>query len=346
MAFCSVRRSGFSFTPSAVARQPWRIDMMRCMPQLHASLLIALLSSVAAALAQQPAPGFADAILGRWDLTVEGASERYPSWLEVMLRKETELMGRFVGRVGSNRHVSEITYRGGELMVRIPVQYEDRKSDLVFKGRLVGDGLEGSTEDDSGRTIKWTGVRAPDLQRERPPKWGRPIDLFNGRDLTGWRLRDQTRGACWTVVDGAMTNTPPCIDVITERTLEDFKLHVEFNIVPESNSGVYLRGRYEVQIQDDAGKATDSLRMGGVYGFLRPAINASGAPGQWQTYDITLVGRRVTVTLNGKTIVEGDEVPGITGGALDSDEGAPGPVMLQGDHGKVSFRKVVVTPAR
>ncbi|HEY9231195.1 MAG TPA: DUF1080 domain-containing protein, partial [Blastocatellia bacterium] len=135
-------------------------------------------------------------------------------------------------------------------------------------------------------------------------------------------------------------------DIITEQKFTDFKLHLEFNIVAESNSGVYLRGRHEVQIEDSFGKATDSLRMGGVYGFLCPAVNASGRPGEWQTYDITLIGRRVTVILNGKTIIDNAEIPGITGGALDSDEGAPGPLMLQGDHGKVMFRNIVLTPAQ
>jgi hypothetical protein len=301
---------------------------------------------VATALqAQQPAPGFADAVLGRWDLTVHGADGPYPSWLEVMLRKETELMGRFVGRFGSNRHVSEIGYAGGELHVRIPVQYERNKSDLVFRGRLAGDRLEGTTEDENGRSIKWTGVRAPALRRNAPPKWGTPVDLFNGKDLAGWRLRDKARGQCWSVADGAMTNAPPCVDIISARSFTDFKLHAEFNIVPKSNSGVYLRGRYEVQIQDDAGRAIDSLRMGGVYGFLRPATNASGRPGEWQVFDMTLVGRRVTVVLNGKTIIDDAEIPGITGGALESNEGEPGPLMLQGDHAKVSFRKIVITPA-
>jgi hypothetical protein len=290
-------------------------------------------------------PGFADPILGRWDITVQDAGGPYPSWLEVMLRKETELMARFVGRFGSNRHATEISYRDGELRVRIPVQYETNKSDLVFKGRLVGDRLEGTTEDADGKTLKWTAVRAPALHRTASPTWGRPIDLFNGKDLSGWKLRDQTKGTCWSIVDGAMVNTPPCVDIITDRSATDFTLHVEFNIVPQSNSGVYLRGRYEVQIQDDASRAVDSLRMGGVYGFLRPAVNAAGAPGEWQAYDITLVGRRVTVVLNGRTIIDDAEIPGITGGALDSDEGAAGPLMLQGDHGRIAFRKILLTPA-
>lgn len=309
---------------------------------LRVSCLIVLAAAVA--FAQQPPVGFADPILGAWDLTVQG-DRPYPSWLEVTLRKESELMGRFVGQFGSNRHVSEITYRDGELLVRIPPQYEQNKSDLVFKGRLVGDRLEGTTEDAGGRTLKWTGVRAPALRREGTPKWGREVDLFNGKDALGWKQRDESRGHCWSVVDGAMTNTPPCVDLITDKTFTDFRLRVEFNIVGRSNSGVYLRGRYEVQINDDVGRAIDSLRMGGLYGFIRPAMNASGRPGDWQTYDITLVGRRVTVILNDKKIIDNAEIPGITGGALDSNEGAPGPLMLQGDHGKVSFRRVTLTPA-
>lgn len=319
--------------------------LMRHIRPPRAVLLGAVFAVTAATLAgQQPEPGFADPVLGRWDLTVQGPDGAYPSWLEVMLRKETELMGRFVGRFGSNRHASEITYRGGELLARMPPQYEEQKSDLVFKGRLVGDRLEGTTMDESGRTLAWTGVRAPALHQDTQPAWGRSIELFNGKDLTGWKLRDEARGQCWSVVDGALTNTPPCVDIISDRTFSDFKLHVEFTLVPKSNSGLYLRGRHEVQIQDDAGRAVDSLRMGGVYGFLRPTVNASGRPGDWQVYDVTLVGRRVTVVLNGRTIIEDSEIPGITGGALDSDEGAPGPVMLQGDHGKVAFRKVMLTP--
>ena len=256
-------------------------------------------------------------------------------------------MGRVVGQFGSNRHVTEIAYRDGELLVRVPAQYEEDKSDLIFTGRLAGDRLEGTMSHANGKgaPLKWSGVRAPDLVRDDPPAWAEPIELFNGKDLTGWNLRSADKKPCWSIDDGAMTNTPPCVDIVSDRAFSDFKLHVEFNIVPKSNSGVYLRGRYEVQIQDDAGKAIDSLRIGGVYGFLRPRVNAAGQPGEWQTFDITLIGRRVTVVLNDRPIIDDAEIPGITGGALDSNEGSPGPLMLQGDHGKVSFRKIVLTPA-
>jgi hypothetical protein len=305
--------------------------------------ILILLSSTAA---QSPQPGFADVVLGRWDLTVQGPDGPYPSWLEIRLRKETELMGRFVGRFGSMRHITQIEYRDGELLFRVPVQYEQNSSDLVFKARLVGDRLEGTTEAADGKPLTWAAVRATDLKRSAPPKWGKPIQLLNGKDLTGWKLRGNSKGNCWSVTGGSLSNTVPCVDIITERKFTDFKLHLEFNIVEKSNSGVYLRGRYEVQIQDDIGKATDSLRMGGLYGFIRPSVNASGRPGEWQSYDITLIGRRVTVTLNGKTIIDDVEMPGITGGALDSEESAAGPIMLQGDHGKIAFRSIIITPAQ
>ncbi|HEX8185304.1 MAG TPA: DUF1080 domain-containing protein [Blastocatellia bacterium] len=317
-------------------------------PRLANILLpvLAILILISNAAAQSQQPGFADPVLGRWDLTVQGPDGPYPSWLEIMLRKETELMGRFVGRFGSMRHVAQIEYRNGELSFRVPVQYERNSSDLIFKGRLVGDRLEGTTEDADGKPLTWTAVRASDLRRSAQPKWGKAINLFNGKDLTGWKLRSNGRGNCWSVTNGSLSNNVPCVDIVTEQKFTDFKLHLEFNIVEKSNSGVYLRGRYEVQIQDDAGRAADSLRMGGLYGFIRPSLNAAGRPGEWQSYDITLIGRRVTVALNGKTSIDNLEMPGITGGALDSDEAAAGPIMLQGDHGKIAFRNIVITPAQ
>ena len=310
-------------------------------------LLLALSPFVLTSIltAETPQPGFAEPVLGRWDLTVQGSDGPYPSWVEIRLRKETELMGSFVGRFGSLRYITQIEFRDGELSFRVPIQYEQNKSDLVFKGKLSSDRLEGTTEDADGKTLSWKGVRAPDQRRMGLPKWGRPISLFNGKDLSGWKLRSNERGNCWNVAGGALTNNVPCVDIVSVKEFTNFKLHVEFNIVEKSNSGIYLRGRYEVQIQDDIGKTRDSLRMGGLYGFLRPAENASAKPGVWQTYDITLIGRRVTVVLNGKTILDNQEIPGITGGALNSDEGAPGPIMLQGDHGKIQFRNVTITPA-
>lgn len=314
----------------------------------HIRLLLTaiLLFSVGSVFAQRPAPGFADAVLGRWDLTVASPDGNYPSWLEVQLRTEWQLMGRFVGRFGSARHLAAINYDNGSLEFRVPVQYEQNPDDLHFVGALSGDRLEGTTVDSSGKTLAWSAVRAPSLERQNAPQWGESLELWNGRNLEGWRPRSDAQPGCWSVADSLLVATPPCVDLISERSFEDFRLHVEFRYPPGSNSGLYLRGRYEVQIQDDLGKALDPLRIGGVYGFLTPTANAARAANEWQVYDITLLGRRITVVLNGRTIIRDRVVPGITGGALDSNEGLPGPLMLQGDHDQISFRQITLTPAQ
>jgi 3-keto-disaccharide hydrolase len=287
-----------------------------------------------------------DKVVGRWDMTVTGADGAvYPSWFEITGSGD-KLTGRFVGRVGSQRPIKTIEYDKGHLKFSLPVQYEQHKSDLSFEGHLVGARLEGTTFDPAGKQIKWAAVRAPSLARRGTTKWGAPLTLFNGNDLTGWRIRNPKAPKAWGVEDGSMVNVPHSADIITERTFTDFKLHVEFNMVEKSNSGVYLRGRYEVQIEDNYGLEPGSLRIGGIYGFITPLSNPARKAGEWQTYDITLVGRRVTVQFNDKLIIDNAEIPGITGGALDSDEGAPGPIMLQGDHGKIFYRNVVITPAK
>ncbi len=289
----------------------------------------------------------ADPILGRWDATVQtptGGS--YPSWFEIRLRKEGELMASFVGRFGSMRYATKAEYQNGQLMIAIPKQYEAAPAELVFTGKLEGDKLSGTTTDETGKTVSWSAVRAPALLTAKAPAWGKTIQLMNGKDLHGWKLRSNQHGNCWSINDGMLVNGAPCTDLLSEQKFTDFKLHVEFQVPAKGNSGVYLRGRYEVQISDLAGLVTDSLRMGSVYGWHKPQVNAAKGPNEWQTMDITLIGRKVTVALNGQTIIDNETIPGITGGALDSDEAAPGPIMLQGDHTKVMYRKVELTPAK
>ena len=296
--------------------------------------------------AQPPAAGFADALLGRWDLIIEAPDGAYPSWLEVRLRTETELMARFVGRVGSARYASDIHYADGRVTLRVPVQYEADIDALRFEGTVRGDRIEGTTLAADGAAVRFTAMRAPALTSLSKPRWRPATPLSNGRDLSGWTLRSAQHPGCWRVQGGALASTPPCVDLVSDARFRDFRLHAELRFPPGSNSGIYLRGRYEVQIQDDAGKALDPLRMSGVYGFIAPSVDAARTAGEWQTLDVELVGRRVTVVLNGTTIIDDQEIPGITGGALDSEEGAPGPIMLQGDHGPIEFRNLTVATAR
>jgi hypothetical protein len=309
---------------------------------LTVALAAGLLAAPAAA---QPPPGFADPLLGRWDLTVEAPDGAYPSWLEVRLRTEASLMGRFVGRVGSARYLGDITFDSGRLMFTVPVQYESGVDELRFEGTLSSERIAGTARIDNGATARFTAVPAPTLARSRAPEWAAPVPLLNGRDLAGWRPRSAEHAGCWRVRDGVLSATPPCVDLVTNATFDDFRLHAEFKFPQGSNSGVYLRGRYEVQIQDDAGEALDPLRIGGIYGFVSPSSDAALGAGAWQSLDVALVGRRVTVRLNTTTIIDDLEIPGITGGALDSDEAEPGPIMLQGDHGPIEFRNLTIAPA-
>lgn len=317
------------------------------MKKLFLQLALGLCLSAFAQPALAQAPGYADAVLGRWDITVQAADgTTYPSWLEVRLRKENELMASFVGRFGSMRYASKAEYSNGQLTVVIPAQYEAAPKELVFTGKLSGDSLAGTVGDETGKAISWTGKRAPALTPAKPVTWGSPIQLFNGKDLTGWKQRNNANPNCWSVSGGLMTNKTPCADIISEQKFTDFKAHIEFQVPANGNSGVYLRGRYEVQISDGFNQVLDSLRMGAVYGWLKPLVNAAKNPSEWQTLDITLIGRKVTVVFNGQTIIDNETIPGITGGALDSDEAAPGPIMLQGDHTKILYRKVEITPAK
>ncbi len=291
--------------------------------------------------------GYADKILGRWDVTVTAADgSTFPSWFEIQHRKETEIMARVVGHFGSMRYAPEASFKDGELTIKVPKQYERGPDVLVFAGKLEGERLSGTVQDEAGKTVNWTAVKAPDMRRATKPVWGKSVELFNGKDLSGWKPRTNAHPNCWSVEGGLLTNKTPCSDLISEQKFTDFKLHAEFQNVKGGNSGIYLRGRHEVQINDALGQTADPLRMGSVYGFLKPNANATKAPGEWQSFDITLIGRRVTVVLNGQTIIENEEIPGITGGALDSNEGEAGPIMIQGDHTKVAFRKVTITPAK
>ena len=196
-----------------------------------------------------------------------------------------------------------------------------------------------------GKRYAWTAARAPSLRRAAPASWSEPIRLLRRNSLRGWRAVGGGENQ-WTVSNGVLRSSKSGANLVTERTFRDFRLHIEFRYPKGSNSGVYLRGRHEVQIQDDFGAEPASDRFGGVYGFISPSTMAARRPGEWQSYDITLAGRMLTVGANGRLIICNREIPGITGGALDSDEGAPGPILLQGDHGPIEYRNITIRVPR
>jgi hypothetical protein len=283
-------------------------------------------------------------IIGRWDLTVQMDEQTVPSWLEVKLSGIKTLVGYFVADGGSARPISKVNVIDGKITFSIPPQWDNSDNDMVFEGTIENDQLKGVITSSSGVKHAFVGERAPLLKRNTSPVWTKPITLFNGRNLDGWH--PQKPNNQWVAENGILKSPKPGTNIITDQKFNDFKLHIEFRYPEGGNTGIYLRGRYEVQVEDSKGKEPASIYLGGIYGFLTPNENVAKSPGEWQTYDITLIGRRVTIIANGKAIITDQIIPGITGGAIDSKEGEPGPIMLQGDHKPADYRNIVITPAK
>jgi len=282
-----------------------------------------------------------DPIIGRWDLNLSNAEYHYPSWLEVTLSGRKTLVGRFVHNGGSARPISEVKKKNGVYHFSIPIQWEIKGDDMAFEINLSDNKLSGFLLAPDGSRHTLSGVRAPKLHYIENPSWGAPISLFNGKDLSGWQASGKNQ---WVVEGGILKSPKPGSNLISDQKFMNFKVHAEFRYPENGNSGLYLRGRYETQIADNKGEDPSSILFGGIYGFLTPSEIVAGEPGEWQSFDITLIGNRVTVVANGKSVITDQIIPGITGGALDSNEGAPGPLMIQGDHEPVEFRSIVVIP--
>ncbi|MGO9261526.1 MAG: DUF1080 domain-containing protein [Bryobacteraceae bacterium] len=274
--------------------------------------------------------------LGRWDLNVTpptGAA--YPDWIEV-----TQTGGALAARIqprGGGAFVAEgVQMDGARLIVKARQGTTWELS--MDSGKLVGSIKHGAT--DQG---KIAGVRAPALDRPMPKAWTNPEPIFNGKDLSGWEPIG-TNPNHWTVKNGELINEEHGANLRTTRKFQDFKLHIEYNCPDKGNSGVYLRGRYEVQVEYEPVDANDRLHsMGTIYSFVPAAVELPRKPGTWESFDITLVGRHVTIIRDGVKTIDNQEIPSLTGGALDSNEGEPGPFYLQGDHtGGMLYRNITV----
>lgn len=284
-------------------------------------------------------------VIGRWDLTIITTDgRRAPSWLEVTSSGNGVLVGRFVGIVGSVRPISRLTFTNDTLRFAIPPQWEGGTADLQLAATYAGDTLAGTITAPNGTPSPFSGVRAPALRRAAP-QWASAVRLFNGQNLAGWYTVGGDNQ--WSAVQGVLTNAKAGANLVTDAVFSDFRLHVEVRYPARGNSGVYLRGRHEVQVEDSVVSSAEATGgLGAIYGFVIPNQNAAKGAGEWQSLDITLIGRRVSVVLNGRQIICEQEIPGPTGGALDSQEGTAGPIMLQGDHGPVEYRNIVLTPGR
>ena len=310
------------------------------------------------------APAAEEAFLGRWALTIPGGGA---GWLEI--RKENSWYdGSILWGGGSVLPVSSVFFSGDQLNVTRTreVRRRDAAGKVVrtqqftelIRATVDGDNLSLTRMDprengDGIAIAEFAGKRIPALP-PRPDlaavKYGEPIALFNGRDLAGWRLLEPNAASGWSVENGTLVNRPDKSsgkhygNLRTDREFEDFRLTLEAKVPPNGNSGIYLRGIYEVQVADSFNRPPDSHGIGGIYSRITPTSNPAKAPGEWQTFDITLVNRHVTVILNGVKIIDNQPLMGCTGGAMWSDESRPGPIYLQGDHEAVDYRNIVLRP--
>jgi 3-keto-disaccharide hydrolase len=283
---------------------------------------------------------------GRWNLTGTGQDANRVYWLEVT-EKGGALTGKFLNRTGSPIDLATVKVENNTLIFQLPPG-RDSKPGPEFRAKLEGGKLIGS-HTDRDRTINWVGVR--------PPKWpaadanakhsyGTPVALFDGKSYDALLPQSGDKITGWSIEDGVLANAPPASNLVSKEKFKDFRIQAEYKLAENSNSGIYLRGRYELQVLDDYGKPVERHGHMAIYAWTPPLENASKPAGEWQTMEAVLVANRVTVTLNGKKVQDNAEIQAITGGALDADELAPGPILLQGDHTKVWFRKVIVTPIK
>ena len=305
-----------------------------------------------------------DAFLGRWALTLPNGGA---GWLEV--RKES---GWYDGSIlwggGSVLPVASVNFHDGRLHVtRFREVKRKDASGKVVRTQQFTELLAATVDGDSLDLIQFnprengTGLDQASFSGKRIPalpakpdlakvNYAAPIHLFNGKDLSGWRLVEPKAANGWSVENGTLVNRPDKStgkhygNIRTDREFEDFRITLEAKVPPKGNSGIYLRGIYEVQVADSYNRAPDSHGIGGLYSRITPTSNPAKAPNEWQTFDITLVDRHLTVILNGVKIIDNQPVLGCTGGALWSDEFRPGPIYLQGDHEAVDYRNIVLHP--
>ena len=305
-------------------------------------MIIALLTFVALA-ALVPANA-QQGFTGRWNLTGTGEDANRVYWLEVT-DQGGQLKGMFLNRSGSPIALASVKVDSGTLVFQLPPG-RDNKPGLEFRAKLQGDKLIGSHVQ-GDRTINWVGVR--------PPKWpasnanakhtyGKPVELFNGTSYDAFGPQSGDKITNWSIEAGVLANAPPSSNLVSKQKFKDFRIQAEYKLAEGSNSGIFLRGRYELQVLDDFGKPVESHGHMAIYAWTPPLVNASKPAGEWQSLEAILVGNRLSAVLNGQKVHDNAEIQAITGGAIDADELAPGPILVQGDHAKVWFRKIIVTP--
>lgn len=280
-------------------------------------------------------------LVGHWDFNIPSPGGNRAAWLGIA-EKGGALDVWYQPTGGNVFEVKDAKANGTHLTLVLSPATGNRPATTweldAADGKLTGVQKQGE------KTIALAGVRAPALNRKEPKAWTTPELLFNGKDLTGWEPMGDAKNSHWGVKDGLLVNEAHGANLKTTRKFEDFKVHYEVNCPDGGNSGFYLRGRYEAQIEyEPLTSNPPERRIGSIYGRITPK-DLPRTPGQWEIFDVTLVGRTVTIVRNGVTTIDHQVIDGITGGALDANEAEPGPFYIQGDHtGGLKFRNVTVS---
>ena len=290
------------------------------------------------AYSQKPSP-----FAGRWDFNLTQGNTVRAAWLGIA-EKNGALEVWYQPTGGNVYQVQNPKVEGSKLI--LPISAADTKNNrpaVTWELEATGDKISG-VQKRGAANMPLAGVRAPELKRTEPKAWSAPEALFDGKSLAGWEPIGDPANSHWSAKDGLLVNADHGANLKTTRKFQDFKVHFEANCPDHANSGFYLRGRYEVQLEyEPLDMNPPERRIGSIYGRITPR-EMPRVPGTWETFDVTLVGRTVTVVRNGVTTIDHREIEGITGGALDANDAEPGPFYIQGDHtGGLKFRNLTVS---
>ena len=320
--------------------------MMGAMPGAPRIFAVTLLSlSTAVALAASD-----EALNGRWMIEPLGENAGRVLWLEVNGVGRGPISGFMVGGGpgGQLDPIHDARIEQGQLQFHLERRFRRDPQRIVRTPVTVAlrDGVLHGVAHRQRNSLLWIGRRAPVIRDRDDGSWkpGRPVVLFGGKNTEGWHTLRPGREDGWYVEDGALKNHDGADVLVSDRKFWNFRLEADYRVHAGMNGGIGLRGRYEIQILDDHGQPASDHGNGALYGRIAPSANASRPAGEWQTLDARLVGRELSVTLNGVPTIERQVISGFTAMATDWREGQPGPISLQGDHGAVEFRRIVVTP--
>ena len=278
---------------------------------------------------------------GRWDLVVTPKAagvKIYPDWMEVGVKDGAPAV-RIQPRSGSAFYAKEFKTEGTHLSVLWANGTTTWDLD-VKDGKLAG-----SEKRDGKLFADLAGVRAPLLKRNPPKEWTAPEPIFNGKDLTGWEPTDPAAANHYVAKDGESAQRIQGREPENHAQVRRFQTAHRIQLPRQkatagSICAAATKSRWNTRRLMPTTSFTASAS---VYSMLAPAVELPRKPGTWESFDITLVGRWLTVVRNGVKTIDNQEIAGITGGALDSNEGEPGPFYIQGDHtGGMKYRNITI----